>query len=606
MTTGQPSNTPGGATPGELPVSLESPTLRGTTSGGGQTPPTLTVTTPSPQPLGYGPPPGYSPAFPPQAPAYYGQGPDGSYTVGPAMGPQHQGSSPTVPPQFGSDYALGQAWAQGPPPVAPVQYHDAAAQAAAIQQLTTQMAQMQALLGTLVAQMGATSAQPPIERPTSAPRVPVTDPAPPRQTAGEAVLGGRPRRHSTPVSPFTGPHPRAAGQQLPTTPLPSPLEAPAPGVMRPLGPLPGRSSWAAGPPQGTRPSLIPTAVPDRVHYQSGGEIRLLSLPRLGEKEGELPYTHWTVEVQAILEASEVLGILYDDRPSETAPEALHWFDRANAKVYAALLQAVRSVAVLGDKCRLVGGFPGSARLAWETIRTYYVRLSENTSFFLLKKLKDLRPSKNETMEVFLLRCDLLREEYARYGLQLEDSDLIRQVFSSLERMWLFALGGTQDSLARLDWGTIKTLLLHEDTSRRQANLSVETTMFPLGHRTSGGQASVTSPQSSPAHSRTPSPPRWRQRKSPRGSRDTSPVVGRRPSTDLGAGPSSVTGPEGGRRGRRRPPSEPVCFYCKKPGHMANNCSSCPPGWTSTEEDRREAYQIKSARDKKGKQVARPS
>ena len=181
------------------------------------------------------------------------------------------------------------------------------------------------------------------------------------------------------------------------------------------------------------------------------------LPQFGEKEGQLPYTHWLVEAQAVLTAAELLCVVREDRPSDHDPELLAWFDRANNKVYAALLQAVRPVPVLGDKCRLVGGFPGCARLAWETIRDHYIRLSEDTSFLLMRKLNGLRPLKGENMEAFLLRCDQLREEFARFGQTLDDAPLIEQVFTGLERMWRVSLGHSIESLAKMSWGTIKLL-----------------------------------------------------------------------------------------------------------------------------------------------------
>jgi hypothetical protein len=312
---------------------------------------------------------------------------------------------------------------------------------------------------------------------------------------------------------------------------------------------------------GGNPTPAPTtsAIANPVPRSALSDIKLGELPKLGKDKGELPYHKWHIDAMAVIAAARAKRVL-DDPPPDPSVDADYfaWFEHADSAVFAALLSAVRSIPVLSDHVRRHAGSIGCARNAWLAIRDHYVRLADSNLSFLTGKLKALRPNEKESMESFLNRCELLRSEYAQFGLDLDDAQLLTQVFSVLSRMWKHSIGHARTPISGLTWGEVKFLLQEEDNGRRQADASAPDSLLPLGW-------SRRPPNSRPQDNST------------------------RPSASA-AGGKPYSSPDG-------KPRVTVCWFCFKFGHMWPDCRNKPEGWQPSEEARKKALDMKNAREK---------
>jgi hypothetical protein len=176
---------------------------------------------------------------------------------------------------------------------------------------------------------------------------------------------------------------------------------------------------------------VEAAAPLQAPLAGLAEVKLKSLPPLGREKGQLPYGKWKVDAYAMLDAAQASFVIETGYPDDASELERQRYRVCNSVVYAAFLQAVREIPVLGDRVRRLQGGRQSAYDGWHVIKSHFVRLSDTNQTFLLRKLQDLEPKEGEFMEQFLNRCFQLRDEFASYDLELDDKLLVTQVFSKL-------------------------------------------------------------------------------------------------------------------------------------------------------------------------------
>jgi hypothetical protein len=231
--------------------------------------------------------------------------------------------------------------------------------------------------------------------------------------------------------------------------------------------------------------------------------------------------------------------------------------------------------VLGDVLRHYGK-PSSARLAWLSIKSHFVRLSDNNRTFMLKKLQDLEPGVTESMESFLNRCAKLRNDFAEYDLVLEDHLLITQVLSKLSIQWKTRAGLDGKPYDSLVWEEVALALQGEDNARRQSNTKSPEALLPLGwtRRTAGEArpaAGGCEPSGKPSHI-------------PKGHPSTSSPALAAPAAGRPAGPRNaphVANPQG----EPKVSVPVVCWHCQNLGHLWPECQVKPEKWRPTAADR---------------------
>ena len=299
-------------------------------------------------------------------------------------------------------------------------------------------------------------------------------------------------------------------------------------------------------------------------------VKLVTLPKIGKEKdkGELPFHKWKVESRAYIKAARAGRVIELDPPGvNESPEWHDWFDHANSVVFAAILATVRGINVLSDVVMRLEGSVGSAKKAWQAVEAHYVRLADTNLTYLTGKVKYLAPKEGETMESFLNRCQSLREEFEAYGLQLQDDQLITQVFMSLSYQWKQSCGLNRIPASQLSWDYVAEMLQQEDNSRRQSNTNAEDALLPLGWTKKGkGGARVAEvleekplPKSAPAANAAQGGG-WK-----------------------GKGEATPKGPRNG--------PKIVCYCCFESGHGCGACPKKPEGWTLTPEAKAKADEI---------------
>jgi hypothetical protein len=336
-------------------------------------------------------------------------------------------------------------------------------------------------------------------------------------------------------------------------------------------------------------------------------VKLRDLPRLGKEKGELPYYRWKVEAKAIIHAAKALPVLEEPLPSEEADsEYFTWYEEADAVVYAALLAAVRGIPVLSDAVRRLQGKKGSAQQAWKVMADHYIRLVDTNLTMLNSKLLRLQPLPGESMESFLNRCQLLRDEYADYDQQLDDVLLITQVFTKLSHQWKQSTGFNKVSLRDQTWADVAQALQTEDNSRRQCEVSTDESLLPLGwkerRRGKGGLGmSAGVDQDGTAldvgnRGRSPPPGAGRQDRgrSPGKDRVRSRTPGPRGKSP-GLGFRSPGRQRGGRGGNPYEGLPFVCYHCLKTGHSWLRCPTRPRDWAPDQAAKDRADRVRGER-----------
>jgi len=322
------------------------------------------------------------------------------------------------------------------------------------------------------------------------------------------------------------------------------------------------------------PPRLQAALPMQNPFGGCVEVKLKALPLLGREKGQLPYGKWKVDAYAMLDAAHASTVVETGYPDDASVLERQMYRVCNSVVYAALLQSVRDVPVLGDRVRRLQGGRQSGYDAWQAIKSHYVRLSDTNQTFLLRKLQDLEPKDGEFMEQFLNRCFQLRDEFASYGIELDDKLLVTQVFSKLSYQWKKSTGLADSTAESLLWDDVASALQAEDNARRQSNTKAADALLPLGWskawQTVGSGKKAVSPQrsrpSSPSSRPTPAA------RSP--SRSPSPARARA---------SSSSRPEAKRKEARGL----VCWYCHGE-HLWFNCPTKPAAWQPSEADKQRA------------------
>ncbi len=308
-------------------------------------------------------------------------------------------------------------------------------------------------------------------------------------------------------------------------------------------------------------------------------VKLRDIPKLGKEKDQLPYWRWKTVTMAAIRAAQAAPVIETALTAAASPEYCEWFMHADAVVYAALLSAVMHVPVLSDSVLRLEGTEGSARLAWEVVKAYYVRLADSNIMFLTGKLQALRPREKESMESFLCRCVNLQREYEQYGLVLDDTALNIQVFSVLSHQWKQSCGLSRVSASAVAWSHVAEVLQAEDNSRRQSDTTAHDALFPLGwtKREKGIALHVGE------HSTFAGSPGVPRSSAPFPIPIASPAGGWK---------------QGGQKGKGDQHKIPkvrivVCYFCKKAGHVCSACRdpSKPAGWQPTAEDKAEADRI---------------
>ena len=217
------------------------------------------------------------------------------------------------------------------------------------------------------------------------------------------------------------------------------------------------------------------------------ELKLRDLPKLGrekDKDGKAvgrPYLQWKEDAAAALEAVGGAVVIHEDPPSEDAPrdDQVSYF-RANALVFDKLLTATCDIPTLGDNVRRCRQHGNSSRLAWETIRSHYVRLAEGSESRLKAKLRALVPGQKESMESFLCRLNNLRGEFQDYGIEPQDVEFVAHVFEQLSLTWRQTSGFQGVPAQSISWGDLYNALIEQDNARRNSNTAVRDALLPLG------------------------------------------------------------------------------------------------------------------------------
>jgi len=206
-------------------------------------------------------------------------------------------------------------------------------------------------------------------------------------------------------------------------------------------------------------------------------------------------------------------------------------------------------------------------------------VSSNNCLFLLSKGEAYEPRDGESMESFLNRGNLLRNEFAEFGLELEDSLLIAQVLRKLSIQWKSRanLDGTQSEYS---WPQVAEALQKEDNDRRQSNTKHPEALLPLGWTRRSGEARVASSGGDPS---------GEQHSGPKGQASTSADASAAPALAPGKGKA----PKGAQPQGERTISAPVvCWHCHKVGHLWGECNTKPTGWKPSGEDRAKAEALR--------------
>lgn len=313
-------------------------------------------------------------------------------------------------------------------------------------------------------------------------------------------------------------------------------------------------------------------------WDSHKEIKLRELPRLGKGKDEMPYGRWKYYVLAALDAARLTPVLRTDFPEGEPPAVQEYYRAGNAVLFAALLTAVKDISVLGDIILRLYGDASSARKAWNTIKGHFVRPSDNNETYLLKKLQELKPGDTESMESLLNRCARLRNEFAEYGLVLQDKLLITQVLGSLSIQWKDRAGLKEKDLSSLSWGEVALALQAEDNARRQSNTKSPEALLPLGwtRRTAGEARPAAGGGESPGKSPSFSNPS---------------TASAAPASGPPRGPwnSSQGAKKEGETHVRVPV---VCWHCQKNGHTWTECTEKPSNWRPSQKDRDKGNQAR--------------
>jgi hypothetical protein len=291
------------------------------------------------------------------------------------------------------------------------------------------------------------------------------------------------------------------------------------------------------------------------------KVRVPTLPVLGKGTGELPYLTWSKTTRALLDAASACYVLDNLAPATDENGALQWYTMTSKKVFAAILQAVGKVPIIGTKILNLAGDLSSAKRAWEELKKFFIREADSNLPFLQKSLRELTPERAESMESFISRCNELVRLYESYGLTLSDQDLLVQIFSVLSNAWRKSLG-IKGPITSMPWDEISLALQEEDNDRAQSNTSAEDALLPLGWT------------------------RGQQRVNPIG-------LPTQAAANVGTGEPWGRGKRGNSPLRRRVPNI-VCYACFKRGHGALECRSKPPGWQITPEAKAKAHALKDS------------
>ena len=309
------------------------------------------------------------------------------------------------------------------------------------------------------------------------------------------------------------------------------------------------------------------------------EVKLRALAKLGRGKDELPYGRWKLIVLADLDAARLTPVLAQEFPVDSPEDVQGYYRAANAVLFSALVHSVSGISVLSDAVLGLFGNPSSACLAWRAIKAHFVRLSANNRLYLLSKVEALEPRDSESMESFLNRCNLLRNEFTEYGLDPEDSLMIAQVLRKLSIQWLTRakLDGNQ---AEFTWSQVAQALQKEDNDRRQSNTKHPEALLPLGWTRRSGEARAASSGGDPG---------GEQRNGPKGQAS--------PLADASAAPAAAFGkgkaPKGAKPQGERSISVPVvCWHCHKLGHLWGECNTKPNGWKPSGDDRAKAEALR--------------
>ena len=333
---------------------------------------------------------------------------------------------------------------------------------------------------------------------------------------------------------------------------------------------------------------LDSAAYSRSVWEVKREVRLPPFPMLGKERGQEPYPSWKVMALASLAASGLTWVVEEEPPLYNR-ERQPLFKVADAVVYFEIVRSIASYNALKDTVLRVQGQYGCARMAWLAVKAHFVHLSHHNKPYLQKKLLQLQPGENESMDSFLNRVEKLRDEYAEYGELLDESLLITHVLGKFPIQWVsrHPLNKPVDSIR---WHEAAAALREEDNARRQSNLDHPEALLPLGWSRKRGRAGAFASQGSgdtrdPGSSSGSGSFARERRGSPRRSgpggnrgqrsRSTSPTQASRRRS--GSGGSTGGGPP-----------LYVCWHCLAEGHAWHDCPTLPQGYKPSKEDKTRA------------------
>ena len=166
---------------------------------------------------------------------------------------------------------------------------------------------------------------------------------------------------------------------------------------------------------------------------AGLTVKAKEFQKLGKEKDQVPYYRWKQLVESRVRALGGHIYLSPHDLTGLSADVVAIHERNDASLYSALFEAVMQVPTLADKVSKCANQWGSTAKAWEAIKAFFIRAGDHNEPWLDSKLGKLAPAPGESMEVFLNRCERLRNEYESYGLLLDDARLIRQVKLKLSR-----------------------------------------------------------------------------------------------------------------------------------------------------------------------------
>ena len=210
--------------------------------------------------------------------------------------------------------------------------------------------------------------------------------------------------------------------------------------------------------------------PDQVQVDAGREFKPDKSPRLGKnrEKGEMAYGTWKPAMILTLRQAGLLPVLQHTPPEEDSDPALKlWYTNASAAALSGLISAVQHLPLVAEIYRCVE-HPWGARVAWFLIKDRYLSKTSLSVISLSKRLSSFAPFPGENMNAFLQRAQDLKDSWADYDLELEDSKLVTQIMTSLPYSWWTQLQLNQESLSSITFQELCTRLRKENSAREAA------------------------------------------------------------------------------------------------------------------------------------------